>query len=648
MRLRSNPLTLTVNLAAGMVLSLCLVLGQLLFLRCLPGASAGELSWLGLGILLHSSALVCGALLVGGCASRWLPDWTRGLLWMGACLLSTFWFWDYFSYRWVSLHLDEVVWMLLQNARTDFRVMPGKMMAVVLGLFAQLVAWLGGGWWLGRLSRRFPALTRPLAVRRLIGWGLLSLLLLAVQQAATPRLLQPTIRQSSQDALWQLRLTWRHSASAGLAEFVIDAPRFRSLPDDATVRAALTGISQDRQAPIGNVFLFVIDSLRQDCLTETIAPNLCRFQRITLNVRHGVAAANCTHISWFSVLHAAPPLYWSVLAHQRHSDGAVPIRILKAAGYRVQVLATPRLDYFGFARSVFGDDQKLADSFIDQPAILKQLDHPSVGDLDAWIMRRLGADLDHLPPRGRSFYLIMLDAPHHDYSWAADFSPPFRPYMEPVPLTPGAVTPANVGLLENRYHNAVHFTDALFGQFLDKLRARGLLGSSLIIVTGDHGEEFLERGHLVHSSDLNGYQLSVPILIHIPGLPDHPPSIPIASHLDIFPTILDGLGLGPVARRLLTGHSLLESATQPQALSAQCSSFSPHRLLIDDGDRKLVLELEGVGKLGRTLYARRLVATRLLDADYRELPPSAAARQAIAQRFQPALRKGSVLTIDTR
>ena len=81
----------------------------------------------------------------------------------------------------------------------------------------------------------------------------------------------------------------------------------------------------------------------------------------------------------------------------------------------------------------------------------------------------------------------------------------------------------------------------LFGRFVGGLKARDLYEDSCIIFTGDHGEEFMEEGKLFHASHLSRMQTSPP-LYYRPGagfIGKDTPDIPISSHVDIFPTLLD-------------------------------------------------------------------------------------------------------------
>lgn len=65
---------------------------------------------------------------------------------------------------------------------------------------------------------------------------------------------------------------------------------------------------------------------------------------------------------------------------------------------------------------------------------------------------------------------------------------------------------------------------------------------TIVIVTGDHGEEFMEKGRWGHRSTFSQEQIQVPLIIWIPesGKGDH--SF-MTSHIDIVPTIAPYLGV---------------------------------------------------------------------------------------------------------
>ena len=109
----------------------------------------------------------------------------------------------------------------------------------------------------------------------------------------------------------------------------------------------------------------------------------------------------------------------------------------------------------------------------------------------------------------------------------------------------------------NRYRNSVHYADAVAGRMLDALLANGELENTLVVVTGDHGEEFFEHGHFGHTSNFAGTQVRVPLLLMGPGIPVGEEARP-TSHLDVSTTILELMGADPAQRGDWTlGENLL-------------------------------------------------------------------------------------------
>lgn len=89
------------------------------------------------------------------------------------------------------------------------------------------------------------------------------------------------------------------------------------------------------------------------------------------------------------------------------------------------------------------------------------------------------------------------------------------------------------------YDEEILYSDARLGMFLDQLRAAGLLDRANIMVTSDHGEEFLQHGKWEHGLDLHNELTRVPLIAFGPlfrsGVRVEQP----AQLLDIMPTILD-------------------------------------------------------------------------------------------------------------
>jgi arylsulfatase A-like enzyme len=96
--------------------------------------------------------------------------------------------------------------------------------------------------------------------------------------------------------------------------------------------------------------------------------------------------------------------------------------------------------------------------------------------------------------------------------------------------------------LVDLYDATIHEVDESVGRVVDYLRSNGLLENTLVVFTGDHGEEFLDHGDMGHGGYLYDTHLHVPLLV---GSADGGPktSHGTVSHLDVPPTILEAVGI---------------------------------------------------------------------------------------------------------
>jgi len=94
------------------------------------------------------------------------------------------------------------------------------------------------------------------------------------------------------------------------------------------------------------------------------------------------------------------------------------------------------------------------------------------------------------------------------------------------------------------YNGSVNYTDTFLGNFLDFLDRAGLMDSSLVIITADHGEEFLEHDGTTHGKTLYEEVLRTPLIMRFPGMPSGGMRVKEPVELvDIVPTIMDVLGI---------------------------------------------------------------------------------------------------------
>ncbi len=125
---------------------------------------------------------------------------------------------------------------------------------------------------------------------------------------------------------------------------------------------------------------------------------------------------------------------------------------------------------------------------------------------------------------------------------------PHDPYTPPEPFK---------SQYPNRpYDGEVAYTDSLIGEFRKALEERGLLASSFVILTADHGEGLGDHGESSHGFFLYDTTIHVPLIVRQPTSADAGRVVDAAvSHVDLFPTILDVVGLA--APKEVHGQSLL-------------------------------------------------------------------------------------------
>ena len=109
----------------------------------------------------------------------------------------------------------------------------------------------------------------------------------------------------------------------------------------------------------------------------------------------------------------------------------------------------------------------------------------------------------------------------------------------------------------NMYDGEIRYTDELVGAIFADLEARGLLDSTWIVITSDHGEEFWEHGLDEHGQTFFNEVLRVPLILHPPGgRSSEPPRVAAAlSFIDLFPTLAEIAGVEPTPG--VAGSSLL-------------------------------------------------------------------------------------------
>ncbi len=356
-----------------------------------------------------------------------------------------------------------------------------------------------------------------------------------------------------------------------------------------------------KQAKKPNIFLFVAESLREDFITEAVAPALSSFRKSNIAFPHALSGANGTQLSWFSIFHSVYPFHWEHREPDVWKQGSLPLQILKKAGYQIHVYSASRLQFYHMDERLFGKEHSLADSLRVFGLDEERESHEN----DSECMATLTQDLS-LYEEGHVF-VVFLESTHFGYSWPQEQS--LLPAPGNLDYLGLACSNDPIEGVKNRYRNAIHFIDGLFGKFLEKLTSAPGGNEAVVVFTGDHGEEFFEHEHIFHASNLNSMQTHVPLYFRLGSSTDHP-SREISSHLDIFPTVLDHVLGHPHFESWFDGESILRPSKKNFAISTRYNaSRSPFEFLIHTGKEHIIARFDNQGAIFKS-NALEIVSTR--------------------------------------
>jgi arylsulfatase A-like enzyme len=104
------------------------------------------------------------------------------------------------------------------------------------------------------------------------------------------------------------------------------------------------------------------------------------------------------------------------------------------------------------------------------------------------------------------------------------------------------VAPADAKYVRSLYDAGIRATDARVGRIVAALRERGLLDSTLIVITADHGEALAERdGFWFHGNSLLDSVLRIPLIVRGPGVAAGKCDS-LIQNVDLLPTLLELAG----------------------------------------------------------------------------------------------------------
>lgn len=162
--------------------------------------------------------------------------------------------------------------------------------------------------------------------------------------------------------------------------------------------------------------------------------------------------------------------------------------------------------------------------------------------------------------------------------------------------------------LEALYDGTIAYTDHHLGRLFDGLEALGVAQDTLVIVTSDHGEAFLEHRLLMHQ-EVYDSSLRIPLLLRWPAAPwsdGRAVAAPVTLE-DIAPSVLAWVGGGETPAAM-TGHvlSLMDTEPSPQrtlfAYYLFPEKFTYGAFSLEQGAHRLVVHNPEVDTLESELW----------------------------------------------
>jgi arylsulfatase A-like enzyme len=167
----------------------------------------------------------------------------------------------------------------------------------------------------------------------------------------------------------------------------------------------------------------------------------------------------------------------------------------------------------------------------------------------------------------------------------------------------------DIEFLRDLYREEITFTDYHIGLLMAQLKNLGLDDNTLVILTADHGEEFMEHGWIGHTRFLYDTLLHVPLVFRLPGKLEPGTVTEPVSLNDLMPTLLglsqkpsepadgDGRSLWPfltgaegkVDHPLFSEVSFLAPPKERGTIIAEKEAFMA---AVTDGDWKLIHDLD--------------------------------------------------------
>lgn len=349
-----------------------------------------------------------------------------------------------------------------------------------------------------------------------------------------------------------------------------------------------------------NIIWLAAESWRADTLNEEVMPNTWQFAKQATRFTQNYSGGNGTRAGVFSMFMGMPASYWfQFLQEQR---GAAIIDVMQKQDYQMRFFTSALFSYPEFDRTIFAQVPETKMQALQRNGKTSwQNDQQNVSDLIQFIDKR-----DTSKP---FFTFMFFESPHARYFFPPEsvIAKPYRDDLNYATLSKEALR-QDIVPIKNRYINAVHHLDSQYQRVFDYLKEKNLTDNTIVILVGDHGEEFMEHGFWGHNSTFVDEQVRTPLVIYAPRQAAKVVAR-LTSHSDIVPTLMPMLGVTNPKSDYSIGFNLLGDEARDHTYIADWD-----KLAYVDQDVKIVQPVNSKAFFMQKVSTRKDVALNGADA----------------------------------
>lgn len=296
----------------------------------------------------------------------------------------------------------------------------------------------------------------------------------------------------------------------------------------ADIQYPIKPLQKEKMNPdsLPNIIFILIDSWNTRSLTAECMPNAYQFAQQNQWFSNHVSGSNGTRSGVFSLFFGLSCYYWESF-DPAHIQPLFIKRLLEL-GYEIQTYPSATFADPPFGRVIFGG----------VPGIHTETKGNTPLERDTRIAEEFISDSQQHKKSGKPFFsFLFFDLPH-SFGLPADKNKRFQPAwayadytklsndMDPTPFW-------------NMYRNCCYQDDLLLGHIFETLKKEGLMNNTIIILSGDHSQEFNENHHNYwgHNGNFSKAQIGVPMIWHVPGTKPQK-FTHRTTHYDVVPTLM--------------------------------------------------------------------------------------------------------------